>query len=144
MKTGLVIVLLVGAFAISCSKHYAAVPFNNLCGAWKDIGAKGFEGQKFTLVPDSVKNFLQFNTTRLLFNTKNGQNCTGYTFTQDSSGIFAGLLTLKDTSISPRMYDVSLTNDTLSLYPHGVAGRYATCYARSLKVFNWCDSSKGH
>ncbi len=140
MKKILLTVVIFSAAMVSCSKQDTTVPYYSVTGSWKYIGyAGGLAGFKFTAAPDSIKNHLQFDATRLLMNNGGTQSCTGYTFVKDSSAGYHGLLTMADTTIYPRQYDVTLRNDTLVLYPHLFSDAFETYYARSLKTFTWCE-----
>jgi len=139
MKPKVFIAIAVSMLAVNCRKANNSISVENLTGTWKSIGyGGGFAGIGFTPEPDSINNYLQFDTTRILFNTNGSQNCTAYTFIKDSAANFSGLLTFNDTTTLPHQYDVKLNNDTLALYPHGVADEFTTYYARNLQRFSWC------
>jgi len=142
MKKILLTVVILSAAIFGCTKQETSVPYYGVTGDWKYIGyAGGLAGFRFTPAPDTIKNYLQFDATRLLMNNGGIQSCTGYSFVKDSSAGYHGLLTFTDTTIYPREYDVTLRNDTLVLYPHLFADAFETYYARSLKTFTWCAGS---
>ena len=142
MKMKILTVLIISVMALNCVKNDTAIPYNNFSGTWKNIGySGGFAGLKFTPVPDSVKNFIQLDANRILFNNNGIQTCSGYTFVKDSANAQTGLLTISDTTFAIRQYDVSFQNDTLTLYPHNFADAFANHYAHNLQHFDWCDST---
>ena len=132
-------VIIISALLFACSKQNTALPSNGLTGdSWKNIGyGGGFAGLKFTPVSDTVKNYIEFDTAQVLFYSNGSQGCFPYTFVQDTGAIFRGLLNFPDSGFSPLPYDIALINDTLTLYPHGVADGFTNYYVRSLKTFSW-------
>ena len=132
-------VIIISALLFACSKQNTATRGNGLIGdSWKNIGyGGGFGGLKLTALPDNVLNYIEFDTAHVLFYSNGSQGCFPYTVTRDSGSIFQGLLSVANAGFTPTQYDISLINDTLTLYPHGVADGFTNYYVRSLKTFSW-------
>jgi hypothetical protein len=75
----------------------------------------------------------------VLFNTGGQQLCTTYAFKKDTTGN-TGLITFADPIGPTTQYDVYISHDTLSLYPHGFADAFAAYYVPVSKHFDWCSN----
>ena len=137
-----IVLFMAGTCTIACTKPETKTPVNTIRGSWKYVGySGGFAGLPFT-PQDSIVYFLQFDETRYTSVKNNTQGCGTYAFIKDTAAKapYIGLLQLSGESY-PDKFDAYLSNDTLTLYPHGFADAFSYSFVYSLKQFDWCDTT---
>lgn len=143
--TASVVLVIIAVCLYSCDKESAAPVLKDITGTWRYIGySGGLAGFGFTPI-DTLENYIQVDTAsaRIMFKSNNESECRTYTFEKNNDGSFSGVLTLNQPVYSETQIDVSLSHDTLTLYPHGWADAFASHYKISSAHFNWCADDNG-
>ncbi|HLK29719.1 MAG TPA: hypothetical protein VKT28_14170 [Puia sp.] len=149
MKSAFLLIAFCSVILISCKKD--EVVYNapaSIEGTWDYIGfSGGLAGIPFTST-NAEGPYIQINGSQLLvtYNIPGQQKCMEYQFKKDTLSNpsyyqITGVLTTSDTSfILPmsniKTYSVTLSNDTLTLYPSGCADCFTTVYYPTLKHFS--------
>lgn len=132
-----------GLLAWGCSKDSSSHPvLTSITGTWKYIGySGGLAGFPFTPV-DTVESYIQVDTlnTRIMFSVNGEQQCSGYTFDKDASPYYT-LMNLTDTITYANSFEVHLSHDTLTIYPHNFADAFTASFVPTTKHFTWCDGA---
>lgn len=137
--------VLAAVLLYGCNKENAAPVLKDITGTWRYIGySGGLAGFKFMPV-DTLENYLQVDTARarIMFKSNDDKQCCTYTFEKNNDGSFSGVLTLSEPVYNETQIDVSLSHDTLTLYPHGWADAFASHYKISSAHFDWCTDDDG-
>ena len=141
------LLLAVCCTVLSCTKQDGTDPVDqtnieDVTGTWMYIGyGGGLAGTPFTPVPNS-DDYLQFDSTSKTFVAYNGgvKSCGAFSFQADSSSYRLGVLTLDPFPLTDK-YDVYLSHDTLSLYPHNFSDAFSSYYVISSRHFDDCSKS---
>jgi len=147
-------------FALFCSIVFTSckkdeLPYSNtpssIEGAWSYIGySGGLAGLPF-MSASSSDLYIQLKGSQLILKSGQASKCMEYQFKADSvTGNsyyqLTGLLTTSDTSImlpmaDMKIYNVYISNDTLTLYPSQCADCFTAIYTPSLKHFDCSDNN---
>lgn len=127
----------------SCTKQDATNPdvnIEDITGTWMYIGYSGGIGGLPITPQHNSDNYLQFDSTSKTFVAYNGgvKSCGQFSFEADTSAYRLGLLTLDPFPLTEK-YDVYLSHDTLTLYPHNFADGFSSHYVISSRHFDNCD-----
>jgi hypothetical protein len=148
MKPSFLLIAFCSVVFISCRKDEVVNnTTTNIEGTWDYIGfSGGIAGVAFTSA-NAEGPYIQIKGSQLLvtYGIQGQQKCMQYEFKKDtlsnpSDYQITGLLTTSDTSFMLPMFDsksysVTLSNDTLTLYPTGCVDCFTTVYYPTLKHF---------
>ena len=152
MKLATAFALFCSVIFVSCRKDemvYQNSPVS-IEGTWNYIGySGGLAGFPF-ISANSTGVYIQLKGSQLIITSGEAAKCMEYQFKADSSSNsyyqLTGLLTTSDTSIllpmaDMKIYSVSISNDTLTLYPSMCSDCFTAIYTPSLKHFDCSDNN---